>query len=116
MQPPLHRLPDFHLMLPLTTRATDSIDTVVHAPISNDGDTIKLLQQSSNYEAAKDGVQRDASAALSNPSRYASSTMNGPFISDLSSPSIEALRLWNSLRFVRMGWLTALEAVSYMDL
>ncbi|KAF5701105.1 ARO80-positive transcription regulator of ARO9 ARO10 [Fusarium mundagurra] len=116
MQPPLHRLPDFHLMLPLTTRATDNIDTVVHAPISNDGDTIKLLQQSSKYEDAQDAAQRDGSSALSNPLRHGSWTMNGPFISDLSSPSIEALRLWNSLRFVRMGWLTALEAVSYMDL
>ncbi|KAF5621716.1 positive transcription regulator of ARO9 and ARO10 [Fusarium sp. NRRL 25303] len=115
-QPPLHRLPDFHLMLPLASRAADNIDTVVHVPISNDGDTIKLLQQSSKYDDAKEGVQRDRSSALSNPSRQGFLAINGPLISDLSSPSIEALRLWDSLRFVRMGWLTALEAVSYMDL
>ncbi|KAI1009440.1 hypothetical protein LB504_002944 [Fusarium proliferatum] len=103
-------------MLPLASRAADNIDTVVHVPISNDGDTIKLLQQSSKYDDAKEGVQRDGSSALSNPSRQGFLAINGPLISELSSPSIEALRLWDSLRFVRMGWLTALEAVSYMDL
>lgn len=40
----------------------------------------------------------------------------GPFISKPSDPSCDILRLWNSLRFVRMGWLTADEAISYIDL
>ena len=34
----------------------------------------------------------------------------------LSQPEPSILRLWESFRFVRMGWLTAKEAVSYIDL
>jgi hypothetical protein len=34
----------------------------------------------------------------------------------LSQPEPDILRLWESFRFVRMGWLGAKEAVSYIDL
>jgi hypothetical protein len=34
----------------------------------------------------------------------------------LPSPSAETIDLWKRYRFVRQGWLTALEAVQYVDL
>jgi hypothetical protein len=34
----------------------------------------------------------------------------------LSVPSQETLREWSSWRFVKLGWMTALEAVTYVDL
>ena len=37
-------------------------------------------------------------------------------VSHLSRPTDEILDLWDRSRFVRQGWLTAQEAVTYLDL
>lgn len=37
-------------------------------------------------------------------------------VSALSQPSEEVLDLWDKCRFVRQGWFTAQEAVTYLDL
>lgn len=54
---------------------------------------------------------------LSPHSAISSALKPGPILQEqLSSVTPETLRLWNKCRFVKQGWFTAREAVTYIDL
>lgn len=110
------RIPDFGSIYGYTGNGAREGDTVMRASISNEGDTMRVLQHSSRHQqdrGADEEINTPGQSVSSGPGSF---RMVGPFLSDLSRPSTDILRLWNSLRFVRMGWLTAREAVSYIDL
>lgn len=110
------RIPDFRSMAAPTDIEAAENDNVVIASISNAGDTMKVLQRPSGHQEEPGRyIDGDETDFMESP-RAQRSRAIGPIISALSDPSSELLRLWNSLRFVRMGWLTAREAVSYIDL
>ena len=109
------RIPDFSSMAGFSRTKAGEGDTVMRTLISNDGDTMRLLQQSSRHHKDKETYENgDKPDRIIHPRTYPRPV--GPLISELATPSCEILRLWNSLRFVRMGWLTAREAVTYIDL
>lgn len=91
-------------------------DTVVRASIINDGDTMKVLQQASRFQDGEGRYDYRNNSDQPSSLRACPSIPIRPLISELSNPTGDILRLWNCLRFVRMGWLTAREAVSYVDL
>lgn len=94
-------------------------DTVIRTFVSNENEALDLL-----YCAAQ---QRDAespvlSMSVSNrtqavehltPVTMASA---GPDPASRSVQTSNVYRIWDSFRFVKMGWFTSKEAVSYMDL
>lgn len=71
-----------------------------------------------------DGGYLDGSHSSQHPAQHISphSAMStaskpGPILQEqLSSVTPEILRLWNRCRFVKQGWFTAREAVTYIDL
>jgi hypothetical protein len=80
-------------------------DTIMRTTVSRNEDAMRLLAQSAR------------------PNMEDASTTSPQWIQPwpmvemaLSQPEPSILRLWESFRFVRMGWLTATEAVSYIDL
>lgn len=75
-------------------------------------------------ETNTDGGYPDGSHASHHPAQHVSpySVMStaskpGPILQEqLSSATPEILRLWNRCRFVKQGWFTAREAITYIDL
>lgn len=83
-------------------------DSVLRTTIANHGDTMRLLAHSSrNHQRNGPSPQEHQTLLLHS---------QGPIVSELSDSEPDIVRLWNSFRFVRMGWLTAREAISYVDL
>ncbi|OJJ54416.1 hypothetical protein ASPSYDRAFT_81463 [Aspergillus sydowii CBS 593.65] len=89
------------------TGKSDTTQAVIQAPISNNSDTMRVLQQSSRHQENLER-QNDHDSLYSPTTHPPRPT--GPFISEPCHPSSDILRLWNSLRSVWMGWLTANEA------
>lgn len=86
--------------------------------ISRNEDAMRLLAQSGQPNSGQTNI---TSAEHFGSSPVLDSTMNAhrrtwPDELPLSQPEPDILRLWESFRFVRMGWLTAAEAVTYVDL
>jgi hypothetical protein len=80
-------------------------DTIMRTTVSRNEDAMRLLAQSARLNM-EDPYTTTAQWTL--PWLLADMPLSQP------EPSI--LHLWESFRFVRMGWLTAKEAVSYIDL
>lgn len=111
-------------------------DSVMRTVVSNGHDALNLLFQAANQEGHNDsqspsshhphGTGRtpqstagDFSAATTSTSSPAVSVpMNVNVTSGATPPdhNADVLEVWSAFRFVRMGWLSAQEAVTLVDL
>lgn len=94
-------------------------DAVMRTLISGNEDTVRLLAQSGdpqNHQAVPSSLQSCPSPPVLEANGDSLNTLAWPVKIDYPQPDPETLRLWQSFRFVRMGWLTATEAAAYVDL
>ncbi|KAK0104577.1 hypothetical protein ONS95_004863 [Cadophora gregata] len=114
-------------------------DNVIHTLVSKPNDALALLFEAAERQdpsalnsrgqslEPSQNLQRNTDNSLahgetgSNPTGHANaiptphSTVTSP-AQALTDPSNEMIELWKKYRFVREGWLTAREAVLYVDL
>jgi hypothetical protein len=89
------------------------METVVSCSKDALGLFFKAAEQQDADDLEADQQDHSPVTPLTNPS-----TVNFNPLSPvrLSEPSQEAIDLWNRHRFVRQGWFSAREAVTYIDL
>lgn len=105
-----------------TTIATQDdglADTVVRTLVSSGSDTLKLLFQAAEQTYAEGPQYASSDSHTSQQGDFAtpgsrSSISTGPIQRSQASP--ELLALWNAFRFAKMGWFTAQEAITLVDL
>lgn len=112
-------------------------DSVMRTVVSNGHDALNLLFEAANQEGQSDGQSPSsrhphgagctplssvgnlsAAACTSSPAVSVPMSMNltsGAAASDPNTAS-DVLEIWSAFRFVRMGWLSAQEAVTFVDL
>jgi hypothetical protein len=104
----------------------DLAHAVMRTVVSSGSDALNLLFEAANHRDAMEHQEQNASQAYdtpkSGPSGYEGGVPASPFHTfraqpvQMSTPSPETLRIWTSCRFVQMGWFSAHEAVTYVDL
>lgn len=101
--------------------------SVMRTVVSSGSDALNLLFEAANHRDAIDNQEQSGSQAYETPrSGQSGYDINGmpssPFHTfraqpvQMSTPSPETLKIWTSCRFVQMGWFSAHEAVTYVDL
>jgi|TARA_R110002003_G_scaffold214_46_gene16402 hypothetical protein len=93
--------------------------------VSSGSDALNLLFEAAHHRDAIDNAEQTGSQAYetprSGPSGY-EGVPSSPFHTfraqpvQMSTPSPETLKVWTACRFVQMGWFSAHEAVTYVDL
>lgn len=108
---------------PLPTRGNNSKEgyesDVVHTVVSTSHDALGLLFKAvEQHVEADDGKARSPPDLNSDDSPATVSSIRGLPIapSHLSSPPQAVLAFWRQHRFVRQGWLSPLEAATYVEL
>ena len=100
-------------------------DSVMRTTISSGNDALNILFEAAAAQEARADSVRDPSVSLEdNPMEVAMVQRTLPSVLDprkvltvgLTRASSETLRLWTACRFVRQGWMTAEEAVTYVDM
>lgn len=110
-------------------------DSVMRTVVSNGHDALNLLFQAANQEGQSDsqspgsrhphGACRtpqstignlSAAACTSSPAGAVPVSMNLASGATSSDHNTDVLEMWSAFRFVRMGWLSAQEAVTFVDL
>lgn len=93
-------------------------DTVMRTLVSNGNDALRLLFRAAEQREAE-SPQHPTSASHVSQQDF-TSPRNVPSIAtepvQRSQATTEVLEVWDAFRFVKMGWFTAEEAVTYMDL
>lgn len=87
-------------------------DRMISTVTTSSADALKLLFTSTQPGVAPT-AQRDGGES---PTLAKATEGVGFTISRLSDPSDDVLDMWDKCRFVRQGWFTAQEAVTYVDL
>lgn len=87
--------------------------TVVSSTVTGPGDALDIL-----FDAASaiytDSAQGPSRLLSDHRLKLASVTVS--MVTQLSSPQDDILDIWDKCRFVRQGWFTAQEAITYVDL
>lgn len=104
----------------------DLANSVMRTVVSSGSDALNLLFEAAHHRDAMDNEQQSGSQAYetprSGPTGFENATPSSPFHTfraqpvQMSTPSPETLKVWTSCRFVQMGWFSAHEAVTYVDL
>lgn len=92
---------------------------VVQTVVSSSKDALGLLfKAAEQQETDSDEADLAAARAYDSPASAFTSNMHASMIppSTLSKPVKSVIELWNQHRFVRQGWFSAVEAVTYVDL
>jgi hypothetical protein len=90
--------------------------------VSNENDAVNILLEAANLNEGTGTLSALPTAAdlmSTAESSHASSITVRYTVSPLTninSLDLESLRVWDGCRFVRMGWLTAHEAMTLVDL
>lgn len=89
--------------------------------VSSSKDALGLLFKAAEQQETDSDEQSDrhvTARAYDNPASALTSNVNPSMIppSTLSKPTKAVIQLWNQHRFVRQGWFSAVEAVTYVDL
>ncbi|KAH7073944.1 hypothetical protein BKA63DRAFT_44711 [Paraphoma chrysanthemicola] len=109
----------------ISTSQPDLAHSVMRTVVSSGSDALNLLFEAANHRDAIDNAEQSGSQAYetprSGPSGY-EGVPSSPFHTfraqpvQMSTPSPETLKVWTACRFVQMGWFSAHEAVTYVDL
>lgn len=93
---------------------------VMSSILARPSDALDVLFDAARSEHSphrEPGAPRQKTGFQSVASQETSGSKSGQIsVSELSRPSEEVLDLWDRCRFVRQGWFTAQEAVTYLDL
>lgn len=92
---------------PLANRVMSTI-------LARPSDALDVLFDAAQPENSPSGQSQETQWNSTNSSTVSESGLVE--VSGLSQPSDEILDLWDKSRFVRQGWFTAQEAVTYLDL
>lgn len=105
-------------------------NSVVRTVVSSGNDALNLLFQAAAHEggnpssvgqSTSDPVQGPSPVQGTSPYDVFSSSASligcqpGPSPVKISSASTDVIRVWEACRFVKMGWFSAREAVTYID-
>lgn len=109
----------------ISTSQPDLAHSVMRTVVSSGNDALNLLFEAAHHRDALE-AQNNAAANASQPyetpqSGLSNATAASPFTFkaqpvQMSTPSPETLKIWTSCRYVQMGWFSAHEAVTYVDL
>ena len=93
-------------------------DGVVQTVVSSSKDALGLLFQAAEEEDTDDSDDPIVISGAPDHTSPTSTTAQHPGItpSRLSRPTREVVDLWEEFSFVRQGWFSATEAVTYIDL
>ena len=93
-------------------------DGVVQTVVSSSKDALGLLFQAAEEEDTDDSEDPIVTSGAPDHTSPTSTMAHHPGItpSRLSRPSREVVDLWEEFSFVRQGWFSATEAVTYIDL
>ncbi|KAF2878267.1 hypothetical protein BDV95DRAFT_480394 [Massariosphaeria phaeospora] len=111
----------------VSTSQPDLASSVMRTVVSSGNDALNLLFEAANHRDAIDAREQINSpyeTPRSGPSTYGlerDGMPASPFIFRaqpvlMSKPSPETVQLWTSCRYVQMGWFSAHEAITYVDL
>jgi len=103
------------------------MSSVMRTVVSNGNDALRILFEAATEDAGAGNINQDHAAQDARHVEFATSATPGSGTSPAASPHVappvilsttdpNTLRAWNACRFVRMGWLSAEEAVTYVDL
>ncbi|KAL5383471.1 hypothetical protein DPSP01_005870 [Paraphaeosphaeria sporulosa] len=120
MSPPAH-------LRRISTAQPDLSHSVMRTVVSSGSDALNLLFEAAHHRDALENQARVESQAQDTPRSGTSYNLgpdgqpSSPFTFkaqpvQMSQPSPETLRVWTTCRFVQMGWFSAHEAVTYVDL
>ncbi|KAL6702733.1 hypothetical protein ACN47E_001015 [Coniothyrium glycines] len=108
----------------ISSAQPDLAHSVMRTVVSSGSDALNLLFEAAHHRDAIDNAEQSGSQAYetprSGPTGY--DTAASPFHTfraqpvQMSTPSPETLKVWTACRFVQMGWFSAHEAVTYVDL
>ena len=124
-----------HLQPHISNSQRNLTENVIHTLVSKPNDALALLFEAagrqdpsalnSRRQSAHNTADAEPQSQLQRPYRHIEHqsfnniptphSIQASIASNLPSPTAEALELWKRYRFVRQGWLTALEAVQYVD-
>ncbi|KAF2640485.1 hypothetical protein P280DRAFT_451215 [Massarina eburnea CBS 473.64] len=111
-----------------STSKPDLAHSVMRTVVSSGSDALNLLFEAANHRDALENQEQATSQHYDTPQSgtpYPPQGHDGgaasPFTFkaqpvQMSRPSQETLKVWTSCRFVQMGWFSAHEAVTYVDL
>ncbi|KAF1997171.1 C6 transcription factor-like protein [Amniculicola lignicola CBS 123094] len=108
----------------VSTSQPNLADSVMRTVVSSGQDALNLLFEAAHHRDAIDSQEHTASAGqayetprsgLSGPNPSSPFTFRAQPV-QMSQPSPETLKIWTYCRFVQMGWFSAHEAITYVDL
>lgn len=118
--------------LSTATQPAGLASSVMRTVVSSGKDALNLLFEAAHHRDVIDSqeIQRQAENGVNNAQTAADSSLYetpqstmpniaSPFMAHpvrMSKASRDVLKVWNSCRFVQMGWFSAEEAVTYVDL
>lgn len=118
--------------LSTTTQPAGLASSVMRTVVSSGNDALNLLFEAAHHkdvidsqeisrqaEGGATNVQTVADGELYETPRSTIPNVTSPFMAHpvrMSKASRDVLKVWNSCRFVQMGWFSAEEAVTYVDL
>lgn len=93
-------------------------DTVMRTLVSSGNDALRLLFRAAEQREAESprhlaSISQASQGDFTSPGNLTSITTEPV---QRSQATAEVLEVWDAFRFVKMGWFTAEEAVTYMDL
>lgn len=108
----------------ISTSQPDLANSVIRTVVSSGNDALNLLFEAAHHRDAMDAQEHAASGSQSYETPQSGHSLPNPaspFIFraqpvQMSTPSPETLKLWTSCRYVQMGWFSAHEAITYVDL
>lgn len=110
----------------ISSSQPDLTHSMMRTVVSSGSDALNLLFEAAHHRDAIDNQEASGSQAYetprSGPGGYDNGIPTSPFHTfraqpvQMSAPSPEILRVWTACRFVQMGWFSAHEAVTYVDL
>ncbi|KAL5381216.1 hypothetical protein PMIN06_000196 [Paraphaeosphaeria minitans] len=105
----------------ISTSQPDLSHSVMRTVVSSGSDALNLLFEAAHHRDALENQARVESQAQDTPCSGPDGQPSSPFTFkaqpvQMSQPSPETLRVWTTCRFVQMGWFSAHEAVTYVDL
>lgn len=92
-------------------------DSVIRTVVSTGNDALNILFEAASHErdAILNGYNSPVNDRMSQQTGSLETSPNNT-LADIPDPRPEVLRIWGNCRFVTMGWLTAKDAVVYLDL
>lgn len=107
----------------ISTSQPDLANSVMRTVVSSGNDALNLLFEAAHHRDALESQEHATSASQPYETPQSGSIPNpaSPFTFraqpvQMSQPSPETLKIWTTCRYVQMGWFSAHEAITYVDL